>query len=166
MAVNLRDTAAAAASLALKMGSTAADAIVFMAELGEKLPFLEPVLGTILAIREKVETVERNGEELAELEERCTYITACVIEKHSETPTSEMDMTPLKTCVEAVETFVELCGSSSRRARFVRFLKASSDKDEISGLNARVDRLTGDLGLAGIVIVENKVDNLKTILVS
>lgn len=166
MAVDLGDAAAAAANLALKMGATAADAIVFMAEVGDKLPFLEPVLGTIKAIREKVKTVEKNREELAALEERCTYITACVVEKHSRNPTSEMDVTPLKTCVEAVKAFVELCGSSSRRARFKRWVKAFEDEDEIDGLNARVDRLTSDLGLVGIVIVANKVDNLTTILVS
>lgn len=166
MPVDLGDAAAAAANLALKMGSTAADAIVFIAEVGDKLPFLEPVLGTIKAIREKVQTVERNREELSALEERCTYITACVIEKHSRNATSEMDVTPLKTCVEEVEAFVKFCGSSSRRARFKRFVKGSDDKDEIAGLNARIDRLTSDLGLAGIVIVAKKVDNLKTILVS
>lgn len=166
MAAELGDAAAVAAKLVPIMGSTAADALVFMAELGEKLPFLEPVLGTIKAIREKVDAVKRNREELEALEERCTYITACVIEKHRRVPTSEMDVTPLKNCVEAVEAFVELCGRSNRRDRLRRILKASDDKDEIGRLNARVDRLTGDLQLANIVVVEGKVDNLRAFLVS
>lgn len=168
MAVELGDAADAAANLALRMGSTAADAIIFMADVGEKLPFLEPVLGTIKAIREKVETVNRNREQLAALEQRCTYITACIIEKRSRSKAdAEVDVTPLRACVEAIEAFVEVCGRTrTRRGRFRRIVKASDDKNEISGLNARVDRLTGDLGLSGIVIMENKVDNLKAILVS
>lgn len=166
MDLELGDATAAAANTALKMGSTAADAIVFMAELGENLPVLGPVLGTIKAIREKLVTVNRNRQELAALEQRCTYIAACVIEKHSMNPTLEVDVTPLKTCVEAVKSYVDECGRSNRQGWFRRFVKATDDKDDIAGLNARVDRLTGDLGLAGVVITENKVDSLKTTLVS
>lgn len=167
MAMELGGVGDSAANLALKMGSTAGDAITFMAELGEKFPFIGPVLGTIKAIREKVETVNRNREELAALEQRCTYITACVIEKHSRSKaTSEVDVTPLRACIEAVDAFVVVCGRSNRRGPFRRIAKASDDKNAISGLNARVDRLTGDLGLSAIVITENKVDKVKEMLVS
>ncbi|CAM9264189.1 unnamed protein product, partial [Laminaria digitata] len=164
MAAKLGDAAAEAAKRALRMGSAAADAIAFMADLGEELPFLESVLKTIKVIREKADTVKRNREELTALEERCTYITACVIEKHRRLPALETDVTPLKKCVEAVEAFAELCGRSSRRGRLRRIFKASDDKDEIAGLSARVDRLTGDLQLAGIATVEGNIDNLRAFL--
>lgn len=47
-----------------------------------------------------------------------------------------------------------------------RVLKASSDKDKLAGLNARVDRLTGEPGLAGIATVLGEVTDLKGMLVS
>lgn len=155
MAADLSDAAAKAAKLALDMGSPPADAIAVMADVGEELPFLEPALKTIKAIREKTAdtALKRNREELAALEERCTYITACVVEKHRLMPTSERDVTPLQNCVEAVESFVELCGRDSESRHD---LKDSDDKDEIAALNARVDRLADDLQLAGIATTEGK----------
>eukprot|EP00903_Cladosiphon_okamuranus_P018859 g17347.t1 len=65
------DAGAQAANLALGMGSNAADAISLAAELGEELPFISPVLKTLTAIREKVETVKSNREELKALEVSC-----------------------------------------------------------------------------------------------
>lgn len=47
-----------------------------------------------------------------------------------------------------------------------RVLEASGDKDEIAGLNARVNHLTVDLGLAGIATLNGKADEAKAILVS
>ena len=167
MAGSLSRVAAGAASeagcLALKIRSNAADAISLVAELGEELPVVSPVLKTLQAIREKIDTVRSNREALVALEERCTYVTACVVVKCRKNCRSEIDLTPLKGCVEAVWNFVERC---SRRGRVSRVWKASSDKDEIAGLNACVDRLTGDMGLAGIVILEGKADNVTAMLVS
>lgn len=45
-------------------------------------------------------------------------------------------------------------------------LKASSDKGELATLNARVDRMVGDLGLTGIATVLGNLADLKGILVS
>ncbi|CAN0097180.1 unnamed protein product, partial [Ectocarpus sp. 12 AP-2014] len=59
MAAESRDAAAAAAKLALKMGSGAADTIVLMADLGEEFPYLGSVLKTLTAIRETVEDVKK-----------------------------------------------------------------------------------------------------------
>lgn len=162
-AVVSNDAGAQAARLALRIGSNAADAISFVADLGEELPLLSPVLKTLKAIREKVKTVNSNREELETLEDRCTYITACVIVKCRQNSSSGMNVTPLEDCVEATLKFVERC---SRRGRVSRVLKASSDRDEIAGLNAVVDRLTGDLGLAGIAVLEGKADDMKAMLVS
>ena len=39
-------------------------------------------------------------------------------------------------------------------------LKASHDKAEVARLNASLDRLSGDLGLAGIATVEQKIDTI------
>ena len=147
MPADLSEAGAQAASLALKMGSAAVDAITFMAGLGEELPVIEPVLKTLTAIREKVETVKSNRGELAALRERCTYITACFIVKCRQNPSSAMDVGPIELCVEAALQFVKRC---SQRGKVSRVLKASSDKDEIAAMNARVDRVRGDLGLAGV----------------
>ena len=165
MAAELGDAVAEAAKLARRMGSATVDAILLMACLGEELPFLEPVLKTITAIREKVDTVKKNREELAALEERCTFLTAWVIEKHRRNSNTKMDVAPLTDCVKAVEEFTVLC--ASKQENFLRrFSKASDSKDKIARLNARVDQLTGDLQLAGVVTVEGKIDSLKASLVS
>lgn len=54
MAFGLDDSAAEAARLALQIGSVAAEAVSFVAELGEELPVINPVLKMLAAIREKV----------------------------------------------------------------------------------------------------------------
>lgn len=164
MPTELGDAAVEAANLALKMGSAAVDVVSFMADLGEELPVLNPLLKTITAIREKVETVKSNREELHALQQRCTYVTACVIVKLRQGPSSSsgLDVTPLKDCIDAARTFTERC---SQRRKLWRVLKASSDKDELATLNARVDRLAGDLSLAGIVTVLGEATDLKGILV-
>lgn len=147
MAFDLEEGAAEAATLALQIGSATADAISLVAELGQELPVISPVLKTLAAIRAKVESVKSNRDELKALNERCAYITARVILKCKRSPTSGMDVAPLADCVGGVEKFVGRC---SRRGRISRVLKASSDREEIAKLNARVDQLSGDLGLAGI----------------
>lgn len=76
-----------------------------------------------------------------------------------------MDVTPLKNCVEAVKAFVDICAEKNWRGRFRRVFKASDDKDEIAELNARVDRLAGDLQLAGIVTAVGTINNLKAFVV-
>lgn len=157
------DAGAQAANLALRIGSNAADAISFALDLGEGLSILSPVSKTLKAIREKVETVKHNREELKALEERCTYVMAWVVVKFKENRSSQIDVTPLTKCVKDVEAVVERCG---RRGRIRRVVKASSDKDDIAQLNARVDRLAGDMGLASHAVLEGKVDELKAKLVS
>ena len=158
MATEISDAPAEAARLALKMGLATADAVVFMAELGEELPVINPVLKTLRTVRETVETLKSNREELAAIEKRCTYMTACVIVKFRQNPNSGTNVGPLEECVEATKNFVVRC---SRRGKVSRVLKASSDKGEIAGLNARIDRLTSDLGLSGIATVIGEVTDLK-----
>ncbi|CAN0159539.1 unnamed protein product [Pylaiella littoralis] len=162
MATDMSDAAAEAARVALTMGSTVVDVVSFMGDLGEELPVIKPVLKTLKFIREKVETVKKNREDLRSLEGGCTYLTACVIVKCRQQPSSGMDVTPLVDCVEDARKFVERCGS--RRHQVSNFMKASSDVGEIAGLNARVDRLTGDLGLAGIAVLNAKADDMKAML--
>lgn len=155
----LRNATAEAAKLALKMGSATADIVSFMAELGEELPLLQPALGTLAIICQKVETVRNLPEESAALHARCTYLTACVIVKCRRV-SSETNVAPLDACLKEVAKCVERCG---QRGRLSRVMKASHDKAEIARLNASLDRLSGDIGLASIATVEQKVD---TILVS
>lgn len=155
--MDTRDAAAEAAKLAVQIGSATADALSLIADLGEELPVIQPVLKTLRVVREKLETAKGNRRSLVALHERCTYITACVIEKCKWGPSSAIDVTPLVECVEAVDDIVVRCG---RRGMLLRALKASSDRDEIAELNARVDRLTGDLGLAGIAILVSAISSL------
>ena len=150
MAFDLEDATAEAAKLALQIGSATADAISFVAELGEELPVISPVLKTLAAVRDKVDKVRSNRDALEELSERCTYLTACVVLKCRRAPASGMDVKPLAECVDEAGKIVERC---SRRGRVSRVLKASSDREEIARLNARVDQLSGDLSLAGIASV-------------
>ena len=162
MAADFSGVGEHAASLALKMGSAAVDAISFMTGLGEELPIVKPVLMKLMAVREKVETVRNNREELAELHERCTYMTACLIVKYRQNLSVDMDVAAVEDCVEATLKFIERC---NRRGKVSRVLSASSDKDVIAALKTRVDNLTGDLGLAGIAVLE-KAYNMATTLVS
>lgn len=156
MASDVSDAAVEAAKLAWKLGSAAADVVTFMTESSDELPLLQPALGTLAIIREKVETVQSIPEECAALGERCTYLTACVIVKCRRV-SAGFDVAPLDDCLREVAKFVERCG---RRGRVSRVLKASHDKAEIARFNASLDRLAGDLGLAGIATVEQKVDTI------
>eukprot|EP00903_Cladosiphon_okamuranus_P014791 g13702.t1 len=158
MATDFSGAAAEARSLAQRIGSNAADVISFAAELGEELPFIKPVLRTLQAIRQTVETVRHNRKELKVLEERCTYITACVVVRCKRNPRSEIDLAPLEACVKEVEKVVDRCGG---QGAWNGAFKARSDKGELAGLNGRVDRLASDLGLAGMAILEGKVDFIK-----
>ncbi|CAN0332873.1 unnamed protein product [Ectocarpus fasciculatus] len=157
MAADSGDAAAAAAKLALKMGSAAADTITFMADLGEELPFLRPVLKTLKAIRETVEDVTNNKEELQALHRRCVYLTACVVMKSRQSSCSEMDVTPLEECLEAAGAIVKRCG---RRGKMKGMLKASSDKGEIARMKTDMRDLEADLSLAGVAILEGKTSDL------
>lgn len=69
-------------------------------------------------------------------------------------------MTPLEDCIEATRKF------PSAAAGEARVLKASSDKDEIAGLDKLVGHVAADLGLAGIAVLEGKADDIKVMLVS
>ena len=163
MAGQLSNAAGNVAGIALKLGSNAADTMSFVADLGEEMPFMSPVLKMLTAIREKVETAKHNREELKALGDRCTYFTASVVVNFKENRSSQIDVAPLEDCMKDVRGVVE---RSSRRGRFSRVVKASSDKDDIAQLNARIDRLAGDLGLASNAILERKVDELSEKLVS
>lgn len=154
---------AEAASLACKMGSAVVDTITLMAELGEELPVIKPVLKTLKTVREKVDTVKNNREELASLRERCIYITACFIVKLRQSPSWGAKVRLLEQCLKGAE---DLVGRCSQRGKFSRMVNASRDKDEIAGLNARVDRLTADFGLSGIASVLGEVAELKELMVS
>lgn len=163
MGADPSDTSAECASLALQMGSAAVDVVLFMADLGEELPLVKPVLNTLKVIRETAENVNNNREELAALQQRCTYLAACFIAECRHNPSSQTDVTPVQGCLEAVGTFAARC---SRRSKVWRIVKASNDKDDIAALNSRIDRVTGDLRLAGMAAPEGKADEMRAMLVS
>ena len=103
------DAAIEAAKLALKMGSAAAEVVLFMSELGEELPLLQPALATLALIRQKVETVQSIPEDSAALHEWCTYLTACVIVKCRRV-SSETDVA-LDACLNEVAKCIEHCAN-------------------------------------------------------
>ena len=151
-----------AAELALRIGSTAADTFSFMADLGEELPVVKPVLSTLKSIREKIDTVKSNREELIALHEKSSYITACFIEK-CRGVSSELDVAPLENHVQEMEKFVLYC--QQRRGMARRWLKASETKGEIARLNAIADSLKSDMGLEGIAILVGKANEIQNYLV-
>ncbi|CAM9205126.1 unnamed protein product [Ectocarpus sp. 13 AM-2016] len=150
MAADLADATGEAAKIAAKIGSAAADVVLFVADLSEEIPLLQPVLRTLRIVREKVETVKSNPEDLTVLHQRCTYITACFIVKcrHG---SSDLDVAPLEDCVNAVEKFVE---RYRKRGKISRVLKAIGDKGDMVRLKERLRDLEGDLSLAGIASLE------------
>ncbi|CAM9675576.1 unnamed protein product [Scytosiphon promiscuus] len=154
---------AGAAKLAAEMGRAAVDGLSFMADLGEELPLLKPVLKTLGAIRAQVETVKSNREDLEALHGRCTYLTACLVMKCREGSTSEIDTAPLEECVEAVRQLVKRC---RRRHKLFRVLRATRVKEEISGLHSKMDSLRGDVTLAGIAALKGKADCVAAMLES
>ncbi|CAM9624682.1 unnamed protein product, partial [Ectocarpus sp. 6 AP-2014] len=164
MAADLADATGEAAKIASKIGSAAADAILFVADLGEELPLLQPVFRTLRIIREKVETVKSNPEDLTVLHQRCTYITACFIVKRRH-GSSDLDVAPLEDCVNVVEKFVE---RYRKRGKISRVLKAIGDKGDMVRLKERLRDLEGDLSLAGIASLvwnhEELLANTETIL--
>lgn len=149
-----------AARLALRIGWVTADTASALADVGEGLPWVGGLLTVVRTIRDKVDTAISNKSELKELQERCTYLTACVIVRCRQS-SSEINVSPLVDCVTHVQRVVEGC---SRRGRFTRVIKSKEDKDEIAELHGRLGKLTRDMGLAGVVVVEGKVDNLNGLL--
>ncbi|CAM9765044.1 unnamed protein product [Ectocarpus sp. 12 AP-2014] len=121
------------------------------------------VLKTLTAMRGAVETVQQNRDELAALEKRCTYMTACVIVKFRQIPHagSGPNVTPLEDCVTEAEKFAE---RRKKRRMIWKIVKVFSIKDELATMNTRIDRLLGDLGLAGIATVLGEVVDSKGIL--
>lgn len=166
MGGKLREAAIEAGRLALTIGSASSktsDAASFVADLGDKFPVIGPTFEILNSIREKVSRVKCNREELAALHERCTYVTACTIVKCQRSePLAVLDVAPLEECVKAVEKFAERC---RRRKKLTTVLKAARDRSEIASLHWRIVDLAADMGLVGIVAVEEKVDNLRGLLV-
>lgn len=164
MSPPLNDVAIETAKLAVKIGSAAVDAITVLASLGEELPVLEPLLKTLRIIRETMETVKSNGEKLARLEERCTYLMAnVVVRRRKNIPASEIDVFRLEECIKMVDKLVSAC---SERGKLSRVLKAKEVDREISDLNVRIDSLTSDMGLVVGATAIVKIDALAASVVS
>lgn len=174
--------AASAARLALRIYS--------LSRLGEATSLLPPsskltdfreefpgklraVLETLKSIIDKVDTtVDNYVDELKELRDRCIYVTACVSVKcrrhgrcsESSFASGGVNLRPLVECLREVNVLAERCGG--RRGRFWKALRASATERSIAELHRCIEALTRWMGLDGIVIVQNKVDNLLPLLVS
>lgn len=163
-ATEIVDAATEAAKLALRIGSAASDAAEFALELSENFPLVYVVLRTLKIIRDKVDNLKSNKDGLKALHERCTCITACVIVKcRRGDPPSDVDLRPLVDRMEEVERVV---ARYFKRGKVSRFLRSSYDKYEIARLHDRMGDTTEAMGLAGIFVVERKVDDLRRLLVS
>lgn len=146
----------------------------FRQEFPGKLQF---ALELIKGIVEKVDTtVDFYLDELRVLRDRCIYVTCCVAVVHQRrrgprdgfggSPSSggAGALQPLMECLKEVNVLAERCGG--RQGRFWRALRASATDRSISELHRCVGSLTKCMGLRGVVLVENKVDNLLLQLVS
>eukprot|EP00903_Cladosiphon_okamuranus_P014784 g13696.t1 len=150
---------ASAGDLAWKIMSGASDAVEFAAELGVKLPFIGPIFKAINAIREKAEKVRTNRKELIYLHERCSEITASFIVK-CKTNSPGFDVVRLQSLIQDVDAFVAECQQNSGGGEILKPAKVAG---KIAGLHDRIDRMTSDIGLAGIaanmkMIIEMKKD--------
>lgn len=163
MARVLGDVTTEAKELAVKMGSGAADATAFISNLGEEWPLLGPVLTTLGAIRVVMEDVQDNKGRLARLDERCTFLTACVVVKVRQHHARGLDVTRVERCIEAAREIIDSC---SRRGKVSTVFKASEVKHKIADLNKTIDSLMHDTGVAVIATVEEKVDGITARLVS
>ena len=131
----------------LNIGSAAIDVAVLVAEVGKEVPIASAVLQAFIAVHSIIETVRTNKEELADLRDRCSYLTACVIEK-CRRPSTVMNLKPLEDCLGETAKVVKRCGE---RNRVTRILKAGNDRCDIEKMNVRMDRLVIDMGLSGII---------------
>lgn len=157
--------------------SSSRDALTpFRAEFPGKLL---SVLEILKAIIDKVNTtVDIYKNELKVLRDRCIYVTCCVAvtyrrrrrrDPRNSFPSSPSSgggvaLRPLVECLKEVNVLAERCGG--RQGRFWRALRASATERSIAELHRYVGALTKCMGLRGVVLVENKVDNLLPQLVS
>ncbi|CAB1096338.1 unnamed protein product [Ectocarpus sp. CCAP 1310/34] len=91
-------------------------------------------------MRETVETVYQTRDELAALEKRCTYMTACIIAKFRHAhPGSAPNVSPLEDCVMEAEKFVE-----RRKKRTMEQMvqnQAAARKELLANQEIIIDRL-------------------------
>lgn len=114
-------------------------------------------------IRVMVDTAKHNKKELVVLQERCTYVTACIITKCKQCP-SQVDV---KSLIDRVEEIVEeiveearrLIDRCGQRGLIWRGVKAKDDEVDIAELHRRIGDLTADTRLVDIVAV---TENVKT----
>lgn len=121
----------------LNIGLTAIDVAVLVAVVGREVPIASAVLEAFIAVHNMVEMVRTNKEDLVALRDRCSYLTACVIEK-CRRPSTALNLKPLEECLHETTKVIKRCGG---RNRVIRVLKASSDRCEIEKMNTRMDRL-------------------------
>ena len=145
--VNLGDIAADVSVLVRKIGSAAMDIALVAADLGEHAPVVGVLLKALKAVHTTVETVQSNREELAELAQRCSYLTANALVRWQRS-SSGVDANPLRKCLEDVKELVERCG---QRGMVMTVFMANRDKKAIAKLHRCVEDLRGDISLALLV---------------
>ena len=129
----------------LKIGSTAIDVVMLVAQVGKEVPIASAVLQAFLVVHDTVEKVNANKDELEALRDRCRYLTASVVETCGGRSTG-LNLKPLENCLLDTSKVVEKCGG---RKRVMKVVKATKDKGEIDNINTRLDRLVNDMGLSG-----------------
>lgn len=91
-------------------------------------------------------------------------MTACVIvhcRRNGSVGSSPIDVTPLVKLMKEAEQLIETCG---RRGRFRRVVKAQDGIQKIAEMHTSIGNLTADMGLADIVSVMQKVDELRKLV--
>lgn len=176
--------AAEAARLALAMSPPSAESdtsslMPLVSNLCKELPSMQPVLESLKATRRHLDAVKENMEALEALQERCTFVTACVVVRCRHSSSSKqavvVDVSPLVGCVEEIERLGNCCGGGGggggsgdgrERCPTPWGLGVEVVKEEIERLRSRVGVMTRDMGLADDATVERKVDDLSGLLVS
>ena len=129
----------------LKIGSSAIDVAMLVAEVGREVPIASAVLQAFLAVHDTVEKVNANNDELKALRDRCRYLTASVVETCGRCSTG-LNLKPLEDCLLDAAKVVEKCGG---RNRVMKVVKATKDMGKVDNINTRLDRLVNDMGLSG-----------------
>ncbi|CAM9091318.1 unnamed protein product, partial [Laminaria digitata] len=126
-------------------------------ESGAATPFVAPLCVALIKAKGIVDGASRNKEELAELCELCDLIAVQVIDKAKASNTSTIDVAPLQKCVDKLEEVAERYHDQGRLARMAQFRR---DGDDIRRLRARIEAVVPIMGLAGVVNIGEKLNQI------
>lgn len=126
-------------------------------EVGEATPIVAPLFAALQAVKETFDGVKRHREQLEELHDHCTVITMHVIIRCN-TPSSKIDIAPLKKCVADL---VELVTSYSTGGLLAKVGRYRRDKDRVDKLRRDIEALVPIMGLGGVARVSEQLESMR-----